>query len=76
MSAKVGAAMMSPGSVEMGAGGAAAGWYTGLMPSVEGVIQEANSKKHKSEELKEALRLLTETYNSIISDPAYYGPWK
>lgn len=76
MSAKTGAAMMSAGSVEIGAGGAAANWYTGLMPSVEGVIEEAKKKKHKSEELIAALRILTETYNKITSDPVYYGPWK
>ena len=76
MSVKTGAAMMSPGSVETGAGGAAANWYTGFMPAVEGVIEEAEKKKHKSEELIEALRILTETYNEITSDPVYYGPWK
>lgn len=67
--------MMSPGIAETGVGGVVAGWYTGFIPAVEGVIDMAGKVKPKSKELEDALRILKEAYEKIKSDPVYYGPW-
>lgn len=78
--AHVGAAMMSPGSVETGNGGVVSNWYTSFIPAVEDVIDKGKrtlkKQKNKSAELIDAVRKLNETYNKIKKNPAYYGPWE
>ncbi len=71
-----GAAMMSPGSVEVGIGDVAANWTTSFIPSVEAVIEKADKVENKSKALQEALKRLKTMYQRITTDPVYCGPWR
>jgi hypothetical protein len=75
-SVHTGAAMMSPGGVELGIGDVAATWYTGFIPAVESIIEEAKTVKNPSTQLQIALCHLEKAFNDIKTDPVYFGPWK
>ena len=72
--AHMGAAMMSPGQVEIGNGGFVSSWYTGLIPQIKDIIKK--HKEDKNPQVNQAVVELQDYFeNNIHNNPVYIGPW-